>query len=160
MVVERINIKLKCCIWAADIVNIPYGVPVPEDVVVRASLTARPLRLLYVGRIDHEQKRVLAFPELARELTRRGIEHELVLIGDGPAAKRLDGAIAGLPTVHRLAPVPPATVNRWLDRSDALVLASRYEGLSVSMLEAISVIGSPSPSTRKTPTKLSVRLAN
>ncbi len=123
---------------AADILNIAYGVPVPQHAPQRAPLAKRPVRLLYVGRIDHEQKRVLAFVELARELTRRGVEHELVLIGDGPASKRLDGAIAGLPTVHRLGPVPPATINRWLDRSDALLLASRYEGLSVSMLEAMA----------------------
>ncbi len=123
---------------AADIVNIPYGVPIPRHTPQRAALANRPVRLLYIGRIDHEQKRVLAFAELARELTRRGVDHELVLIGDGPASSRLDGEIVGLPTVHRLAPVPPATINRWLDRSDALLLASRYEGLSVSMLEAMA----------------------
>jgi hypothetical protein len=123
---------------ADDIVNIAYGVPIPEQSPQRTPLANRPVRLLYVGRIDHEQKRVLAFPELARELTRRGIEHELVLIGDGPASSRLDGQIAGMPNVHRLAPVAPETINRWLDRSDALLLASRYEGLSVSMLEAMA----------------------
>jgi len=123
---------------AADVLNIAYGVPVPRHAPRRAPLANRPVRLLYIGRIDHQQKRVLAFAELARELVRRGIEHELVLIGDGPASKRLDSEIAGLPTVHRLAPVAPATINRWLDRSDAMLLASRYEGLSVSMLEAMA----------------------
>lgn len=122
----------------ADIVNIAYGVPVPAYILPRAPLAGRAVRLLYVGRINHEQKRVLAFAEFARELTRRGVEHELVIIGDGPASRRLDGAIAGMPAVHRLPPVPPATINRWLDRSDALLLASRYEGLSVSMLEAMA----------------------
>jgi len=123
---------------AADVLNIPYGVPVPRHAPRRAPLAARPVRLLYIGRLDHQQKRVLAFAALARELTRRGVEHELVLIGDGPASQRLDGEIAGLPTVRRLAPVAPATINRWLDRSDAMLLASRYEGLSVSMLEAMA----------------------
>ena len=123
---------------AADVLNIAYGVAVPGHVRQRAPLANRPVRLLYVGRIDHEQKRVLAFAELARELTRRGDEHELVPIGDGPASSRLDEAIAGLPTVHRPGPVAPDTINRWLDRSDALLLASRYEGLSVSMLEAMA----------------------
>ena len=122
----------------ADVLNIAYGVPVPQQAPPRAPLANRPVRLLYIGRIDHQQKRVLAFAELARELVRRGVEHELVLIGDGPASQRLDGEIAGLPSVHRLAPVAPATINRWLDRSDAMVLASRYEGLSVSMLEAMA----------------------
>jgi len=137
---DEIADRLGCAVphRAADIINIPYGVPVPGHVPQRAPLANRPVRLLYVGRIDHEQKRVLAFAELARELTRRGVEHELVLIGDGPASRRLDGEIVGLPSVHRLAPVPPATINRWLDRSDALLLASRYEGLSVSMLEAMA----------------------
>ncbi len=123
---------------AADVVNIAYGVPVPDRAPVRARLYGRPVRLLYVGRIDHHEKRVLAFAELARELTRRGVDYELVLIGDGPASDRLDREIAGLPAVHRLAPVPPAMIHRWYDRSDALLLASRYEGLSVSMLEALA----------------------
>ncbi len=123
---------------AADVVNVPYGVRVPAAPPRRPALRGRPVRLLYTGRIDHREKRILALPALSRELGRRGIDHELTIIGDGPAEGELEAASAGLETVRRLPPAPPGEIDRLLDASDALVLASRYEGLSVSMLEAMA----------------------
>jgi glycosyltransferase involved in cell wall biosynthesis len=121
----------------ADVVNIPYGVPVTPEAPRREPLAGRAVRLIYTGRIDHHEKRIMALAHLGRELARRGVDHELVVIGDGPAATEFDSAIAGVPTVRRLPPASPDEVGRWLERSDALLLASRYEGLSVSMLEAM-----------------------
>lgn len=123
---------------ARDVVHIPYGVPIADALPHRPPIAGRPLRLLYTGRIDHEQKRIMALPMLSQVLSRRGITHELVVVGDGPAAAELDEAIADLPAVRRLAAAPPEEVRALLDRADALVLASRYEGLSVSMLEAMA----------------------
>ena len=123
---------------ARDIVNIPYGVPVPSEPPRREPVAGRPVRLIYTGRIEHKEKRILALAHLAGELAGRGVDHELVAIGDGPAVDEFDEAIAGIPTVRRLPASPPTEINRWLDRSDALVLPSRYEGLSVSMLEAMA----------------------
>ncbi len=104
----------------------------------QASVAAGPVRLLYTGRIEHHQKRILALPLLSRELSRRGIHHELTIVGDGPAASDLNAAIDGLPSVRRLGPAAPPEVTRLLGEHDALVLASRYEGLSVSMLEGLA----------------------
>jgi glycosyltransferase involved in cell wall biosynthesis len=123
---------------AADIANIPYGVEVPSKMPRREPLSGRPVRLVYTGRIDHHQKRIMALADLARELDRRGIAHDLVVVGDGPAAVELDDALRSVPTARRLPPTGPVGINRLLDRSDALVLASRYEGFSVSMLEALA----------------------
>ncbi len=134
---ERLRAALPAC-RAGDVVNIPYGVPVAARVAPRAPIAGRPVRLVYAGRFEHEQKRVMALVELARELSRRGIAHELAAIGDGPAASRFDAAIRGMPTIRRLPPAGPSELARRLDESDALVLASRYEGLSVSMLEAMA----------------------
>src|SRR5690606_11279357 len=94
----------------ADIHNIPYGIdPGP-------SLTERPpalhLRLIYTGRIEHEQKRILALIHLADLLTARGIRHTLTIIGDGPAAGEFDKLAGSRPTITRRAAAPPAEITR------------------------------------------------
>ncbi|MHC4217634.1 MAG: glycosyltransferase family 4 protein [Planctomycetota bacterium] len=123
---------------ADDVVNIPYGVEVAADPPPRVLLAGRPVRLVFTGRLDHHEKRIMALAHLARELERRGVDHQLTVIGDGPAEREFDEAIAAKRTVRRLPPAPPAGIARLLAESDALVLASRYEGLSVSMIEAMA----------------------
>lgn len=125
---------------AGDVRDVPYGVEVPAACPSRPPLAGRPVRILYTGRLEHRQKRILALPMLSRELARRGVAHELTILGDGPAEAELLGALrdAPPPSARRLAPAPPREVTRLLDAHDAFVLASRYEGLSVSMLEALA----------------------
>lgn len=128
---------------AGHVIDIPYGVPVPPEAPAREHGrglgTTRPLRLLYTGRLEHQQKRILALVHLSDALDARGVRHELTLLGDGPASAEIDALAATRGgRLRRLAPASPAGVSAVLDRSDALVLASRYEGLSVSMLEAMA----------------------
>lgn len=123
---------------ASDIAHIPYGVPVPPSPPNREPLTNRPLRLLYTGRLDHEQKRIAALPRLARILSARNINCELIVLGDGPAASEIQRAAADLPNLTWRRAVAPEQVATYLDRADAFLLPSRYEGLSISMLEALA----------------------
>ncbi|MHC4305151.1 MAG: glycosyltransferase family 4 protein [Planctomycetota bacterium] len=123
---------------AGDIDNIPYGVPIAPAAPRREPLSGRPVRLVYTGRIDHHQKRIMALADLARELDRRGVDHELVVVGDGPAVPEFDEAIHSARTVRRRPPTGTDGIGRLLEQGDALVLASRYEGLSISMLEAMA----------------------
>ena len=137
---DRIEVEIKRRLphRAADVANIPYGVPIALAVHRREPLSGRPVRLVYTGRIDHHQKRIMALVDLARELERRGVDHDLVAVGDGPAVREFDETVRGTPTVRRLPPMGPGGIGPILDQSDALVLASRYEGLSVSMIEAMA----------------------
>ncbi len=141
---------------APRVVNIPNGVPIPPATPRREPLAggtgvpparraARPIRLLYTGRFEHAQKRILALPALSAELARRAIPHELTLVGAGPAADDVAAAVDALArragpdaTVRVLAPMSPDELAPLLDRADAFVLASRYEGLSVALLEAMA----------------------
>jgi hypothetical protein len=88
--------------------------------------------------MEHEQKRIGVLCELARELNERGIPHELELIGDGPAGAEVDDRLRGLPSARRIDPLPQNALRARLDDADLFVLASRYEGLAVSMLEAMA----------------------
>lgn len=149
----------------AHVRRIPYGVPVAETCPKRAEIctpsrsgsssplsggagwqpaspppssSLRPIRLIYTGRIEHEQKRIGALPLLADRLKARGIAFTLTLLGDGPAVEEIDSALARhKPYAQRLDPLGPDDVRRHLAEADALVLPSRYEGLSISMLEAL-----------------------
>lgn len=121
---------------ARDIELIPYGVPVAKTLPPRSRTDS--LRLVYVGRIEHEQKRALALPLLSRELDRRGIRHTLTIVGDGPAVGDLRRVARGLASVRLLDPADPSEVQAILREHDAFVLPSRYEGLSVAMLEALA----------------------
>ncbi|MEM8757311.1 MAG: glycosyltransferase family 4 protein [Planctomycetota bacterium] len=123
---------------AADIRQIGYGVPVPDRIPAREPLGGRPLRLLYAGRLEHRQKRVLALPKLSAELDRRGVSHELTIAGDGPARDELRAACQGRGSIRMVGAQPPERVRSLLAHHDAFVLPSRFEGLSIAMLEALA----------------------
>lgn len=137
---DTIVSKLREALWerAGDVAGVPYGVEVPGEPVARAPLPGRPLRLIYTGRMEHRQKRILSLVHLSDELTARRVEHELVLLGDGPASDEVDAMCASRGGIRRVDPVAPSEVAGMLERADLFVLGSRFEGLSVSMLEAMA----------------------
>jgi len=129
----------------------------------RLGTPARPLRLIYTGRMEHEQKRIGALVRLPAHLKALGISHQLTLLGDGPAAREVDAAIfescaesgegarraeggerektgdgGASSHVRRLGRVSAEQVIEHLENADCFVLSSRYEGLSVALLEAMS----------------------
>jgi hypothetical protein len=120
---------------AGDITNIPCGVEVVKSLPARAP---GPIRLLYAGRLEHEQKRIGVLLRLASLLHERGVPHEVRLVGDGPAAEQVEKHLEYLPNATRHPPASRTQMHDHLRWADVLVLASRYEGLSLSMLEAMA----------------------
>lgn len=123
----------------AEVARVAYGVECPPArQEPRPSFDEVPLRLLYSGRLEHHQKRVLALATMARELHERRVAFQLDIVGDGPARDELHAALVRVPAVRLHGPASPAGVMDLLRQADALVLPSRYEGLSVAMLEAMA----------------------
>ncbi len=122
----------------ADVLAVPNGVASPDEPPRRKPLDGRPLRLIYTGRLEHEQKRVLALVGMSNELDRRGVAHRLVLVGDGPALGRLEALSEDSESIRVVPGVPPRGIAFRLDQADVFVLASRREGMSVSLLEAMA----------------------
>ncbi len=94
------------------------------------------LQLIAVGRVEHEAKRVLALAAMSAALEARGIGHSLTVVGDGPALDDLRAAATS--NMRLLGAVPASQIGPMLDQADAFVQASRYEGLSLAMLEAMA----------------------
>lgn len=122
--------------------HIPYGAPGPTTLIERAALESRALRIIYAGRLERFQKRVLALPAMSRELLAMGIAHEMVIVGDGPAAQELDAEIAvrsaGTPrSMIRLLPKAHSQLEGLYAAADIVVLPSRHESLPIALIEAM-----------------------
>ncbi len=116
--------------------SIPNGV---EPVAAfRKPRRVGPLKIVYVGRLNRDVKRVMALVAMSDMLTRLRVAHTLTIVGDGPAAAELDAAIAGRSGIVRVPVAGPARVTKLLDEHDVFVLPSRVEGLSIAMLEAMA----------------------
>ena len=121
---------------------IPYGVDLsPEEQIARkTSEGVHPIRIVYVGRLVEDQKRVMGLPLLARELTDRNLPFHLDIIGDGPDRDGLVRAINSARVSQHVS------FQGWLDgdplrrrlrEADVFVLLSDAEGLPIAMLEAM-----------------------
>jgi glycosyltransferase involved in cell wall biosynthesis len=96
-----------------------------------------PLRLLYLGRIEERQKGVFWLPEIMRRLDRHPVA--LTVAGEGADLPKLRRRCEDLgDRVRFIGAVPAGNVPQLLARHDALILPSRYEGLAMSLIEAMA----------------------
>jgi glycosyltransferase involved in cell wall biosynthesis len=130
---------------AAQMDHLPYGVHVPPE-TPRPALRGRPIRLVYAGRMEQFNKRVFDLVKLGTLLDRRGIWFELRLVGDGPQVAELRERIAAATaqlanpanTIRWEPPVPHEAMPAVWSWADASLLASGYEGFSISMIESMA----------------------
>lgn len=122
------------------LVTIPYGVDVPSSLPHRESKEGEPLKVVYAGRLVQQQKRVMDFPKIVSMLVDRGISVELTVIGNGIARQQLIDAcekhmVQG--HVKFLGTLANDRVLEIFEQSDVFILTSEFEGLPVSLLEAM-----------------------
>lgn len=126
-----------------DIAIRPYAVDVPARLDRTYSGKEEPLRLLYAGRLDENQKRVSDLIRLAKALSARKVNFELWIAGDGPVRPALARQIQTLENgirnrVKLTGLIPYDKMPEAWARSDICVLVSGYEGTSVAMLEGMA----------------------
>jgi len=134
-----------------DLTVLPNGIDTDHwrpDAMVRAEVR-RELRLsddflwLAVGRLEE----VKDYPTLLKALTFVPRQARLVILGDGPLRGELTQLAAQLGLQQRVHFMGfQADVRRWMQAADGFVLASRYEGLPMVLLEA-GASGLPSVAT-------------
>jgi glycosyltransferase involved in cell wall biosynthesis len=123
--------------------HIPYGVQPAtlEQLSERRSELENPLAIGYLGRIVQEQKRVLDFVPLVRDLTQRNVRFQLEIIGDGPDRSELERQLKAAGLAEHLeftGWLSPEKVKAKLRGLDVFLLLSDYEGLPVALLEAMA----------------------
>jgi glycosyltransferase involved in cell wall biosynthesis len=119
---------------------LPYGVPMCPAAELLARNSSAPLRILYLGRLEQEQKRVQLFPEILRQLCTAGIPFHWTIVGEGGERGFLEANLKPVSpnqTVSITGPVRYADVPALLKRHNIFLLTSDYEGLPLSLLEAM-----------------------
>ena len=117
---------------------IPYGVPIPENT---ASFSGAPFRVAYSGRIVEEQKRISLVLEAMSRVCKRNPRIECWIMGDGPARASSEQWVRdqGLSErIHFSGRLEPSAVQAKLIQCQAILMMSDYEGLPVSLLEAMA----------------------
>jgi glycosyltransferase involved in cell wall biosynthesis len=126
---------------ALRIETIPYGVAFAEENVAIEPLPGEPLRILYHGRLEKKQKRVHLFPEIARLLGDSGLPLHWTIVGHGEEHDFLQSALAnpgGQLEVEMHPPCHYREIPKLLMQHHLYLLTSDYEGLPLSLLEAMS----------------------
>lgn len=128
--VAGINLPVRC---------IGCGVPVAER---SAQPAEKVFRIVYIGRLEEEAKCIGEVTLALCAAARDNPAVEAWLVGDGPERAKVEQIIHASGVAARvklLGRVELANVYPILSECQALVLLSDYEGLPVSVLEAMSV---------------------
>jgi glycosyltransferase involved in cell wall biosynthesis len=120
---------------ADTIFHLPYGVEIPAAARRPAP---GPLRAIFAGRFEQQQKGVFDLPEIDRALQQRGVRLQWTVAGAGPDEQELRRRWAfngEVRWVGRLS--TPALAASYVDQ-DLFVLPTRHEGFPVALLEAMA----------------------
>ncbi len=123
-----------------DIRCIPHGVPVPDTDMPHYG--GGPIRCVYQGRLEEDQKSVSHLIGVAADLERRHIPFTLDLIGDGPEEQRYkrmveDLGLSGRVEFHGYKEWPESV--SLLRNAHLTVLASRHEGFCLGLAELMGM---------------------
>ena len=120
--------------------TIPHGVTVASE--LRRPSGPGPLRVVYAGRLVHQQKRVLDIVAAVASAQRLGARVSLTVAGDGSARKFMEPltrAALRAGSFEFLGALSPVAVQALFARSDVCLLMSDHEGFGLSVLEAMAV---------------------
>ena len=126
-----------------DISLHPYAVNVEVDFSRSYSSEDKPLRLVYAGRLEEQQKRVSDLIKLAQILDKKKVNFELQIVGDGPSLEGLTKQVQSFQSslqnrIHFAGKLPYHRIPGIFKASDICVMVSAFEGTSIAMLEAMA----------------------
>jgi glycosyltransferase involved in cell wall biosynthesis len=125
---------------ASRLVTISYGVSTAASLPQRNLDPKRPLKIVYAGRLVQYQKRILDLPQIADLLVQKQIPIELSILGVGKEQPQVMAAsqhLVAQGAVKFLGNLPNAEVLQILAQNDVFILTSDFEGMPVSLLEAM-----------------------
>lgn len=117
--------------------SIPTAVNLTPFTQVQRADTEGPLRLITLGRVIDSDKGVFWFPKIIEQLD--GIPVMLTVVGDGPDLAELKRRCAHLKDrVIFRGRIAPMDVPGMLANHDVFLFPSRFEGLGLSLVEAMA----------------------
>jgi glycosyltransferase involved in cell wall biosynthesis len=117
--------------------QVACGVPMPK-LVIREIRKIGPLRILYLGRVAEQQKRASLMARVIQQSLDSGLDLTWTIAGDGPELPKLREELTQNGNkVRFLGAVPYFEVPNLLMEHDVYFLCSDFEGLPLSMLEAM-----------------------
>jgi glycosyltransferase involved in cell wall biosynthesis len=129
MLLERLPHRAET-IW-----HLPYGVEIPST---RCQPSAGPLRAIFAGRFEQQQKGIFDLPEIDHALQARGARVVWTVAGGGPDERELKRRWAFNPHVQWAGRLTSGDLARAYRDHDVFVLPTRYEGFPVALLEAMA----------------------
>jgi glycosyltransferase involved in cell wall biosynthesis len=118
------------------VIHQPYGVPMHFKHT--AANCEAPLRVLYLGRINETQKRVSLMSRIIRTTLASGANLTWTIAGDGPDMESFRKSLEGITDrVDILGGLPYHEIPGILSKHDVYFLCSDFEGLPLSLLEAM-----------------------
>ena len=118
--------------------RIPYGVIIPDN---KATRDDNSFRVIYVGRLAEQQKRISEVTRSFCEMTQKISGVEAIIYGDGPDKINVENILNQQQintTVSLGGNIPPKQMTDKLLKAHVIVLLSDYEGLPICILEAMA----------------------
>lgn len=100
-------------------------------------ITQKKKEIIYVGRIDYNQKRVIRILDIWNLIQTNNKEWQLTIVGDGPEKKNLEEYVQkiNLQNVHFEGFKKP---KEYYERARIIILTSEYEGFPLVLAEAMA----------------------
>lgn len=117
---------------------LPVPISVPDQHRDKTPLAGRRVIFGFSGRVSKDQKRVDRLPEVVRCLDQAGIEFRFDVVGDGPERRWLEARFRGDSRVRVYGQLSGQEYWNVLGQWDFAVFVSDFEGLPITMLEAMS----------------------
>lgn len=120
--------------------KIDYGVYIAEEKPIKSIDINSPIKLVYSGRLNQHQKRVLDLPKIMQKLLEKKVNFEFNIIGNGSDGNKIKKACSSFVdkgTCKFHGSVPNDKVFEILRESDLFILTSEFEGKPLALIEAM-----------------------
>src|ERR1051325_647240 len=119
---------------------LPLGVPMPATDRRTQLADTHALKILYLGRLGQVQKRGRLFPQILEALKSAGVPFHWSIVGEGIDSAFLENSMrtsSPQQTVSFHGKVDYSQVSEVLSKHDVYLLTSDFEGLPLTLLEAM-----------------------